>query len=227
MRRRISFRSRTAASPDGNAGHAFVPLWAAAPLESSPRVGAPVTEVLVAESPLARGAFCAASANSLVAVLTALVSGPAGGTRLATSFVMNWSIRSSPSFFRNVLVMLMTTASIGISASKVAYASAEARTGQRLRVKLRQTITQKWATFSSFESSVWERSALSSQSDWSSALNLRNLENFFTWVEDKAAKPFLKWILGETPNPKNRNGSEAVKKFEFPTPLQTAPSEGK
>src|ERR1041385_4410861 len=80
--------------------------------------------------------------------------GRSGGVTLATIFIMNESILSSPSFLRNVLVMLMTTASIGINASNVAYASAEALEGQRLRVKLRQTIKQKWANLCSFGSSV-------------------------------------------------------------------------
>ena len=50
---------------------------------------------------------------------TALVSSIADGVRLATILVMNSSMRSSPSFFKNVLVMLITTASIGMSASKL------------------------------------------------------------------------------------------------------------
>ena len=114
MRRAISFRSRTASSPDTRAGQAFLGVVATVLPVRSPPPTIPVAEMLVAEVSL-----CKASASSLVAVTTALVTGPAGGTRLATSFVMNSSIRSSPSFLRNVLVMLMTTASIGIIASKL------------------------------------------------------------------------------------------------------------
>ena len=50
-----------------------------------------------------------------------------------------------------MLVTLMATASIGMSASRVVKDKAEARTGQRLRTKLRQTSTQKWTNFSKRE----------------------------------------------------------------------------
>ena len=56
----------------------------------------------------------------------------AGGVTLVTSLSMNFSIPASPSFFRKLLVMLMTTASIGISARRVRDARAEARIGHPL-----------------------------------------------------------------------------------------------
>jgi hypothetical protein len=44
----------------------------------------------------------------------------AGGITLPTNLSINWSMRCSPSCFRKLLVMLMTTASIGIKANSVA-----------------------------------------------------------------------------------------------------------
>ena len=58
---------------------------------------------------------------------------------------MNWLMRCSPSFFEIMLETLTTTNTIGISASNVVYASAEAFTGQRFREKLLPTSSQKWA----------------------------------------------------------------------------------
>src|SRR3954447_18283687 len=72
--------------------------------------------------------------------------------------------------------MLITTASMGTRASNVTYARPEARTGQRLREKLCQTMTQKWANFCTLESSPCERSALSSHKACASFRSLRNLD---------------------------------------------------
>src|SRR2546423_704616 len=122
-------------------------------------------------------------------VLTALVSGSvvksavafvsarvAGGMTLDTNRTMNASICSSPSFLRNVLVTLITTASIGTNASKLTYASAEARTGQRFRLKLFQTSTQKCANLCSPVSGRSERNTLSSQILWASLSHRLNFE---------------------------------------------------
>jgi len=52
-------------------------------------------------------------------------------------------------FFKSALVTLMTTASIGISARRVVKDNAEARIGQRLRLKLLTTSTQNEGTCAS------------------------------------------------------------------------------
>ena len=88
---------------------------------------------------------CPNSTAALVApVLTggALLIG-AAGTIADTTLSTNWYIWSSPWFLRSALVMLIATASIGINASRVVKESAEARMGQRLRLKLLPTSTQK------------------------------------------------------------------------------------
>ena len=62
-------------------------------------------------------------------------------TSLSTSiFAGAW-----PWLFRTLVAMPNTTASIGMRASRLEKASAEARTGQRLREKLLQTSSQKCA----------------------------------------------------------------------------------
>src|SRR5258708_2905359 len=55
----------------------------------------------------------------LVVPPSPLIPIAAEGVTLATNFSMNWSIRSSPVFFRNVLVMLTTIATIGMRASRL------------------------------------------------------------------------------------------------------------
>src|SRR5882672_2403113 len=118
---------------------------------------------------------------------------------LVTSRAMNWSMLSSPLFLRMLLVMLTTTASIGISASKVAYARADARAGQRLRVKLLQISSKKCAHFSSFESSVCDASALSSHNAFTPSQILWNLLNFIamavwqTLTEQTAKSNGVNW----------------------------------
>ena len=57
---------------------------------------------------------------TFVSAETVFVLSVPGGVRLATIFTMKWSIWSSPSFFKNVLVTLTTTASMGIKASNEA-----------------------------------------------------------------------------------------------------------
>jgi len=101
----------------------------------------------------------------------------AAGITLETNLTINWSISSSPSFLRKVLVTLTTTANIGINASKVAYASADARTGHRFREKLRETIIQKCANLCSFESGVYKPSARSIHKPIASSRSFFHLEN--------------------------------------------------
>src|SRR5256885_1374983 len=66
---------------------------------------------------------------------TEFVGNPAGGVTLSTNLSINPEIRSWPSFLRMLVETLRATANIGIIASMLEYASAEARTGQRLRTR--------------------------------------------------------------------------------------------
>src|ERR1043166_6736845 len=128
---------------------------------------------------------------------TALVLRVAGGVTLETSFMINWSIRSSPSFFRNVLLTLTTTASMGMSARRDAYAKAEARTGQRLREKLRQTNTQKCTKRRHFERCTSCTGAFSSNSACAPARIFSNLESFFTILnQQRYQSPPQSQLLG-------------------------------
>ena len=66
------------------------------------------------------------------------------GTTAATMWWMNVSMCFCPSLpRRNPNATLKTSASIGTNANKLEYASAAARTGTRLRVKLLTVSTQK------------------------------------------------------------------------------------
>src|SRR5882762_8189866 len=138
--------------------------------------GAPAPFVVLMLTLTEPSRSCGVAPAALVFVVVPLIwfadpsarAGPAGilvalsiadDVTLVTSRAMNWSMLSSPLFLRMLLVMLTTTASIGIRASKVAYARADARAGQRLRVKLLQISSKKCAHFSSFESSVCDASA--------------------------------------------------------------------
>src|SRR5579871_210522 len=115
------------------------------------------------------GVFPATDANLFVETV-------AEGVTVATSFTINSSIRFSPSCFRKLLVTLITTANIGISANSVPYASADARIGHRFRAKLRPTITQKCTKRLHRETLQPCGSALSSNKETALSHNLLNLE---------------------------------------------------
>jgi len=66
---------------------------------------------------------------------------------------------------------------MGINASNVAYASADARTGHRFREKLRQAIIQKCANLCSFDNGVCDPSARSVHKPSASSRSFLNLEN--------------------------------------------------
>jgi hypothetical protein len=90
------------------------------PADSARLLVASVARLVTAVAGLAVPDAELPSKVKLVVGPAALVLTVAGGVTLATSLTMNWSMRSSPSFFSRLLVMLTTTASIGMSASTVA-----------------------------------------------------------------------------------------------------------
>src|SRR5436309_3388399 len=111
-------------------------------------------------------------------------------------------MRSSPSFFKKLLVTLTTTASIGMSASNVTYARAEALTGQRLRAKLFATNTQKCANFCTRESLASVRSVRSSHNAWAFSRNRWNLEGLLAMTTPhlNRAKRLHSRLLGHRVN---------------------------
>src|SRR5205823_7871375 len=104
-------------------------------------------------------------------------------------------------------------------ASQLAYASADARTGHRLRTKLLQTIRQKWANFSTFESSACDWSALSSHNACAPSRILRNLETLF-------AMPALATLSEQSakrkPQASPTNATNLAKRLECGVPCSPA-----